>query len=300
VLDHGICPLRAPALEPGDLTRATLCVALVVLGAWPAGNAAATEPLSAAGVDVANFAYASQLGSGIYSLNGRTLQVYRVPLSWQLREPAAGRPGLRLRAPVTFGLIDFKPSDAIGTGLPDRLDTVSAALGVELEFPLDERWRVVPYLEAGRAFDLGGDTDAHVYAADVHAIREHEAGVRSHRFATGVTWAAVELDSNGGHGDFLRLDVAAEMTTDSPWTVGERHVRIGGYGRIEWYADRPDEPVVRAQDAAPAEPLQVEVGVTFGLQPMPTIWGLPLPRAGLGWRAGRHLSVFRLVIGAPF
>ena len=35
-----------------------------------------------------SYVYAYELGSGIYDLAGRTLQVYRIPFSRELREPS--------------------------------------------------------------------------------------------------------------------------------------------------------------------------------------------------------------------
>lgn len=264
-----------------------------------AATAGAAEPLSGSGVDVANFAYASQLGSGIYTLDGRTLQVYRLPLSWRLQEAGEGGPGLRLTAPITAGLIDFKPQDVVDTGLPDNLDTASLALGVELEFPLDAHWSVLPYIEAGRAFDLSGPADAYVYAAALDAVGTYAGPGIDRRLQFGTAWAAVDVDG-GGRGDMLSLNAAFELLRDTRFQVGERLLLAGGYALVEWYADRPDEPVTRSASAAAGEPLQAEVGLSFALGPMPRLWGLPLPRVGLGWRFGRDLSAFRLVLGAPF
>lgn len=277
--------------------RAARLLCLPILAAIAPADAA--EPLSGSGVDLANFAFASQLGSGIYTLNGRTLQIYRLPLSWRVREATADRPGLRLTAPVTAGLIDFKPRDVVDTGLPDNLDTASLALGVELEFPVSMHWSVLPYIEAGRAFDLGGPADAYVYAAALDAVGRYPGPGTDRRLQFGTTWAAVDVDG-GGSGDMLSLHAAFELLRDTGFEVGERRLQFGGYALVEWYVDRPDEPVTRSASAAAGEPLQAEVGLSFALRPMPRLWGLPLPRVGLGWRFGRDLSAFRLVLGAPF
>ena len=61
-----------------------LPLAVVALLALPA-RAQTAVPLSAGEKSVANFAFATQLGSGIYTIDGRTIQIYRLPLSYTIR-----------------------------------------------------------------------------------------------------------------------------------------------------------------------------------------------------------------------
>src|SRR5512141_2038653 len=75
---------------------------LFLLGTREASGAA--EPLSASEKTTFNYAFATQLGSGIYAISGRTLQVYRLPLSVTFRpEEEGSRKGWRFTFPVTLG-----------------------------------------------------------------------------------------------------------------------------------------------------------------------------------------------------
>ncbi len=58
--------------------------------------------------NVANFAFATQLGSGVYSISGRTLQIYRLPFSHTLKSTDDSDYGVELTLPVTFGFYDFE------------------------------------------------------------------------------------------------------------------------------------------------------------------------------------------------
>jgi hypothetical protein len=69
--------------------------------------AAQPQPLTEGEAQLAHFAFASQLGSGVYSISGRTIQIYRLPVGWEVAEPEGRRPGLRLKLPLTIGLYDF-------------------------------------------------------------------------------------------------------------------------------------------------------------------------------------------------
>lgn len=46
--------------------------------------------------------------------------------------------------------------------------------------------------------------------------------------------------------------------------------------------------------------LQLEFGVTLGASGDRKVWGMPLPRIGVGYRIGDGLSVWRIVVGAAF
>jgi hypothetical protein len=265
------------------------------------GSALAEEPttLSSNEVSLSHFAFAGQLGSGIYTLDGRTLQIYQLPFSWRLAEPRDGLPGVRLKLPATVGLFDFEPGDLVEEGLPDQLDALSVALGVELEFPLGDRWELVPYGEVGRAWSVGEGADYSTYSAAVHARAEYPLQRSRLRLRSGVLWAGV-TSLYGQRGDFAR----AEAGVESRWPLGFRlageAADAGAYLLAEWYFDQADEPVLLRSTGPQSAPQQFEVGVTFGTHPTARLWRIPLPRLGAAWRFGDGLSVFRLVFGAPF
>jgi hypothetical protein len=274
------------------------CLALaMLLGGVQAADAAAT--LRDGEADVIHFAFATQLGSGIYSIAGRTLQVYRIPLAWTLAEPEDGRPGLRLRLPVSVGLYDFAPRDVIDSGLPDHLDTFTAAGGIELDFPLGEGWHVIPYAEAGRAWDHNSVADATLYSASLHARRAWQAGQRLRSFQAGIVYAAVDLASGAGTSDMVMIESGFETRQPLGFRYGGVAADGGLYLLGEWYADRPGDPLVGSAGGSQL-PVQFEVGLTLGGQGPARIWKLPLPRIGLGYRFGDGVSIYRLVFGAPF
>lgn len=278
--------------------RSTVLLLAAVMLCCRAGPVAA-ETLRAAERDLVNFAFATQLGSGIYSLDGRTIQVYRLPFAWTLSEPRGSRPGVRFRFPATIGLYDFRLDDIVDDGIPTDLDTFSAAAGIELDFPLGRDWHVLPYVEAGRAWDFGGGTEATLYSAAVHARRDFEQGERRLRFNAGAVYAAVDLAGAGGHSSLLKLETGIEARWPLGFQIAGSTLDGGPYGLVEWYADRPGEPVERSTQSS-AIPVQMELGFTLGTRPAARLWGMPLPRVGLAFRFGEDLAVYRLVFGSPF
>lgn len=278
--------------------RLLACACLLLAAAAPQALAADPEPLSEGEAQLAHFAFASQLGSGVYSVSGRTIQIYRLPIGWQLAEPEGRRPGVRLRLPVTIGLYDFKARDVVDSGLPDQLDTLTAAAGIEFDFPVGE-WHLLPYAEAGRAWDAGGDADATLYSASLHARREWSRREHLWRFSTGIVYAAVALDGAGNDADLLKVEAAFESRRPVGFEIAGKTAEGGAYLLAEWYADRAEETLVRSTGGGRV-PAQAEIGLTLGTRPILRLWGLPLPRVGLAYRFGDGVSVYRLVFGSPF
>lgn len=271
---------------------------LALLAALAVSRAGAADVLREGEASLAHFAFASQLGSGIYSFSGRTLQIYRLPFGWQASEPEGRRPGLRLGFPTTIGLYDFEARDMIESGLPDQLDTFTTAVGAEFDFVLGD-WHLLPYFEAGRAWDAGGNADATIYSAALRARRELPRENHVFRLNAGIVYAGVELDGTGGKADMLKLEAGFESRRLLDFTLGGQPAEGGVYLLAEWYPDRPEEPVVRSAGRG-GIPAQGEIGLTLGTRPRLKIWGLPFPRVGLAYRFGENLKVYRLVLGAPF
>jgi hypothetical protein len=72
----------------------------------------------------------------------------------------------------------------------------------------------------------------------------------------------------------------------------------GAYLMADFFADRPDSPLDEAANAA--SPFQFELGLTFGPRSRITVWRIPVPRLGIGYRFSGDLGVWRLVFGQPF
>lgn len=273
-----------------------LAFAIAVLPA-PDG-AAAQNALRASEEQLVNYAYATQLGSGVYDIAGRTLQVYRLPFGYTLAPPAGRRPAVRLTLPLTIGIVDFEPRDVIDTGLPEDLDTVSFVPGIELDFELSPRWHLMPFVEAGRTWDLGGGGDAVIYSLGVHAAALLSEEWLDLRFDIGATYAAVEPSAPTPSDDLLLVEIGIEGRHALGLDFSGHPLDWGVYLLSEAFGDRPEEPLDQA--APRADRFQFEIGVTFGTRAPVTWWRIPIPRAGLGYRFGEDLGVWRLVLGAPF
>ena len=84
----------------------------------------------------ANYAFASELGSGIYEISGRTVQVYQLQPRYPLRpaSPHGSRPGINLILPVTVGFFNFQPTDLIHLHVPTHIGALSFEPGVHVHY----------------------------------------------------------------------------------------------------------------------------------------------------------------------
>ena len=101
------CRSGLPTLR--RVTRAALLLAVVIAVLSAPERAAAQAALHASEEQLVNFAYATQLGSGIYGISGRTLQIYRLPFGYTFTQPSGKRPGVRLTLPLTVGFVVSPP-----------------------------------------------------------------------------------------------------------------------------------------------------------------------------------------------
>src|SRR4051812_11479467 len=94
----------------------------------------------------ANYGFASELGSGVYSIDGRTVQIYQIPLKFNLRPalPEQARPGLDLVIPVTVGFFDFQTRDVTRLEVPTSVGELSIEPGVQLDYRLTAAWHLYP------------------------------------------------------------------------------------------------------------------------------------------------------------
>lgn len=310
---------RRAAAPPTGLLGALLSALLAApMGALLAASAAAeTVPLRESELPEANFAFAHRLGTGVYEISGRTVQVYSLPFEWRLRvreeavegdggaagdggtEGRRGRAGLTLTLPVTLGFFDFKLEDVLESGLPSDIATLSFVPGLRWDLEVGDRWQLQPFVEAGIARDRSSDLRSRVATVGATVDRRTASRHGMLRVHHAFEYAHASIDGFPGD-DFALFVSGAELTRALPVKPGRRALDWAPYGAVRWYPDLPGVPLLASAPMRGVTRLQGEIGLTFGTVEPLRIGGVTLPRIGLGWRFGEHLSVARLVIGERF
>jgi hypothetical protein len=277
--------------------RRQACSQLIAAGLAIAGPVLAASTLRQSQQPVADFSFASQLGAGVYSVNGRSVQIYRLPFEWELRPPTEERVGLGLSFPVTMGFFGYRVQDVVEQGLPGHVDTYSFLPGLEVSKLYARQWRLASFVQLGVA-NVPADSSMNlIYAGGLRARYLFQRGALHLRYASELLYAGSQVDD---HADNTMLRLSNGIDALRPTRMSMRGVTVdwGPYALNEWYFKRPNAPV--GAPGPPMSALQWELGVTIGTVDPAYVWKVPVPRIGLGYRFGRDLSVVRLVFGSAF
>jgi hypothetical protein len=245
-----------------------------------------------------NYEFASELGSGIYEVAGRTIQVYQLRPSYKLRpaSPRASPPGIGLILPVTVGFFNFQPTDLIHLHVPTQIGALSFEPGAELDYWLNDAWHVYPYIKAGGTFASSKQINAVIYGAGIRSDYRFDALGGAGLWRTELAHAGVHYHSDLPNDSFTRLRDGLELRRNFDWPQRARQAQLAPYGVIDIYLDAPSGPA----SGISAATVQFEAGLMFGVNPMWQVHGIPVPRLGIGYRVAGVLSGWRLVIGDPF
>jgi len=260
--------------------------------------AAHVAPVQADDTQFANFAFASELGSGVYEVGGRIIQVYQFPIKFALRDAVEGQspPGLNLMLPVTVGFFDFKTKDLAQLDVPNHLDALSFEPGVELDYWLNDAWHIYPYAKVGGSFSSGSGVSSVIWGVGIGSDYHFRELDGSGLWRAAFNYAGVHFRGDVPDDYFTRLRNGAELREKIPWSIDERNVEIAPYGAADIYFHAPSGPASGISERT----LQFETGVMLGVSPMWEIFGITLPRLGVGYRFAGEFSGWRLVIGDPF
>ena len=258
-------------------------------------SAAQTRQDEAVGESI-NYVFATDLGSGVYDFDGRTLQIYQLTYEKWLREAKPGQIGVRFDLPITFGFFDFKTVDVLSHGLPSRVDSYSVVPGMSLDYMLDEEWHLIPYARAGFSV-ASSSVDGWLYGAGIKIERRGDFHGWDNLSRSELAIAGVNYRADVPNDRFVRMRQGFDFTRALPWKFGNRRsVELGLYGIFDAILDPPTAPVTGARK----HPLQAEFGFTFATRPRYKVWRFDAPRLGFGYRLAGELSAWRFVIGKPF
>jgi hypothetical protein len=286
-----------PPVRPlANKILAYLAMALCLLGPASARAQAAAPTREEKAVSSSiSYVFATDLGSGVYDLGGRSLQVYQLTYEKELREARPGHFGVEFELPVTFGFFDFNPEDVISHGLPTRVDSFSAVPGLSLDYLLGDDWHLKPYVRAGFSV-ASSSVDGYLWGTGVVVERRGDFHGWDGLTRSELAVAGVNYRSNVPNDRFVRLRQGVDLTRSLGWKIRSREVELGLYNIYDLVLDPPTAPLVEGR----RHPIQAEFGFTFATRPRYRVWKFNFPRLGFGYRLAGELSAWRFVIGEPF
>ena len=259
-----------------------LLITLTVVASGPLHQTAqASEPDTSR---VLNYAFAAQLGSGIYKIDGRVVQIYRFAPTLEVRSLENRKWGLRLRIPFTLGFYNFTITDVVTGQFPDRLSTATLVPSVELPIILADNWFLTPFGGVGVGKDLDTGTTTFIYATGASSLALFSLEKQDIRLGNRFVYTGYTTKSFGLEVDFSFLETGLDVrrpTGIRPWG---RELAVSLFAVNYLYVVSPQ--FIRQIE----DPLELrtnwEFGFTLGTVEPWRVLGLRLPRLGLSYRFG--------------
>jgi hypothetical protein len=241
------------------------------------------------GDDSIHWAYAAFLGTGWYKLDdNRQVYVLRIPPRWYFRDSSIDESGQRqlgieFHFPLTFGLHKLEEVEDFVD--PDNIGTVSFNPGVEIEYPVTERWHLRAYGHLGWGTDVGSDESAWIYDAGVKSRfsfkhRNLDWGIVNELFFAGYNASKSDPDSLGG--------IMAGLDFSHPIKLGSgsgNALKLDWDFSYRWYENDLSFPPARADVSQGSIKDLWQIGVAIGKRDGPIkIWFMDFEHMGLSYR----------------
>ncbi len=273
-----------------------MIVAIGLLGG-PLPRPAVAQYVQPGTADELNFAFASQLGSGVYEISGHLVQIYRIPFQLSVEREDETSPRLRVNLPVSLGFFDLSRAEADQPERPSHFATASFVPGVALEIALRENWSVEPFAEVGFARDFHNHQHAYVYALGAKSLATFHPTRLEVLLGHRIFYAGERVQGSDLDQDFAALESGLEARRVLPFRARGHQLTLGLYVVDYLYI----EPTKVFFESKPAEiGNQIELGFTLGTRVPVPLWRFECPRLGLGYRFGDSVTALRFVIGSAF
>jgi hypothetical protein len=251
-------------------------------------------------VDI-SYIHAAVLGTGTYSLKGRRVTMFRLPLSWNQRPASAESVGWRWLFPMVLGYDDLGSvdSDIIEALLPDQLVTLSVMPGVEFVYPVNERWYVKPFVELGGGRDFSADETFLLAQIGVRSLNLFEPGGRwTLRWGNALRWAAEDQVHSGDGTSFGIFDTGLDLRHPLPWKLFEQRLDLGAYYIYQRFL--PRWSLGEAADWEGRTRELHEFGLSLGVEHGRKILGIQVQRVRVGYKKGGKLQGWTIGTEFPF
>jgi hypothetical protein len=246
--------------------------------------------------DIYHWAYSAAFGTGTYRIGDDRVFVIRVSPQYELGKIADEQITVNFRLPITAGIQDL---DLDIEGIADSISTLSFVPGLQLEYPVTDRWMLKMFGHYGWGWDLSGDEKANIHFGGVnsrYALRTDETlGVD---LLNSLQWYGYRT-SNDQSDRFARMITGLEANWPlEGWTIYDRQIYFKPHILHFWYFDNIgfrqifDQPVELKEE--------VEIGLALGIKERMSVLIFKVDRIGIGYRIGNESRGIRFYLSSVF
>lgn len=269
-----------------------------LLTALPPRPAPAQETNEEQFTSTLNYAFATQIGSGIYRVSGRTVQIYRLAASIRLYSPENRNWELWLRLPITLGFYDFRVEDVLNQGLPDHFSTLALVPTLEFYIPVGKKWWLGPFGGFGLGRDFSNDITNYIFAAGLRSMAIFLWKSYDVRLGNRLVYSGYTTGDLGFEDDFALLETGLDFRRPLGFKIGRYNIDGSVFGANYLYFVSPR--IIEINPGAVKTRVEWELGITFGTVEPFKVLGIRMPRLGLSYRFGPGADAMRIIVGNPF
>jgi len=231
----------------------------------------------------------------IEDAEARSLQIYRIPISFNVRQLEDKPWGLRVYVPVSLGAYELEATTDVQDFFA-RLNSIAVVPGVEFLLPAGDRWVIKPFAEVGVGDDSATDSVSLLYSLGLRARGEFQP-----RPFDVMVGSALKYRNNTTSQAIKNWYSTVEFGVDAQLPLGfslaSKAARGGAYVILRHFSDLEFELIT---DGPISVDWNYEVGLSFSTDPALKLWVVKMPWVGLGYRWGDGVRGVRLNFSFPF
>jgi hypothetical protein len=228
-------------------------------------------------------------------VQAEVIQLYRLPLSFHLRNLDMHPWGLKVTFPVSLTSLQIEGVSSL-VSFVQKLRIAAIIPGLEMEIPIGTRTMVRPFAEVGIGRGSNGSSAEVMYGAGVRAHTFQQ--LRSLHLTYGGSAAGRKAPALANSYDEYG---AFEAGIDAQLPLGFRVRNNPARGGV-YVIGRGFDGLELERDGQPPITLrgQLEIGASFSTAPDLRIWKIRLPWLAGGYQFGDNLSGVRFCLQFPF
>jgi hypothetical protein len=246
----------------------------------------------------ADFAFATQMGSGIYATHESVAQIYRVIASIGLRSSLKNHWGLLLKLPLTVGFYDYEIMDFFNSGLPQNIDTFALLPTLELQRYVTRRWLFAPFTGFGAGINRQQHSHEWITTLGLHNLFILPLRSWDVRLNSRMLYSESLTPAFHPANDFSMFESGIDFRRPLRLTLFGMELDGSIFAVNYIYKNSPHLLISSANPFQ--QSVEWEFGVTAGTVHSTLILGFQLPRVGLSYRFGSDRSSIRLIFGNVF
>jgi hypothetical protein len=239
-----------------------------------------------------NYAYATWIGTGVYTVGDRQVWTLRVPYSSHMLKESEGKGvGFRLLFPVTLGFETFEE-------VPENLATIAFVPGLEAIFTVTGNWQLKPFVQGGYGNDNQGNQGAWIYGGGIRSLARFP--FNKWRFDLGNTLMNAYQQYSGERYDngFSMFEIGLNVVNSWRFSVFDQNSRIDTFFIYTNFIDDLD---ILFTDRRKEEVKELyQVGVALVPDEKFRLGFIRLKGIGVSVMAGDGIQAIRLHTGFPF